>query len=70
VIIESRSSPDQSRQIKRLAIGRTFGEGQAGKPVQLLVGDGYNHFEVIETLGNPYGLLGRPILDQMQLART
>jgi hypothetical protein len=28
VIIESRSSPDQSRQIKQhLAIGRTFGEG-------------------------------------------
>jgi hypothetical protein len=28
VIIESRSSPDQSRQIKHLAIGRTFGAGQ------------------------------------------
>jgi hypothetical protein len=31
VIIESRSSPDQSRQIKHLAIGRTFGEGQAAE---------------------------------------
>src|SRR6059036_3233303 len=31
----------------------------AGKPVQLLVGVGYNHFEMPETLGNPYGLLGR-----------
>lgn len=28
VIIESKSSPAQSRQIKHLAIGRTFGEGQ------------------------------------------
>jgi len=41
----------------------------AGKPVQLLVGEGYNHFEIIETLSNPYGLLGRAVLEQMQLAR-
>jgi arylformamidase len=39
----------------------------AGKPVQLLVGEGYNHFEIVETLGNPYGLLGRAVLAQMQL---
>jgi arylformamidase len=39
----------------------------AGKPVQLLVGEGYNHFEVIETLANPYGLLGRAVLEQMNL---
>ncbi len=42
----------------------------AGKPVQLLVGEGYNHFEIIETLGNPYGLLGRAVLDQMGLTRA
>ena len=40
----------------------------AGKPVTLLVGDGYNHFEIIETLANPYGLLGRAALEQMKLA--
>jgi len=39
----------------------------AGKPVTLLVADGYNHFEIIETLGNPYGVLGRAVLAQMQL---
>jgi arylformamidase len=39
----------------------------AGKPVQLLVGDGYNHFEIPETLSNPYGLLGRAVLEQMKL---
>jgi arylformamidase len=39
----------------------------AGKPVQLLVGEGYNHFEIIETLANPYGLLGRAVLGQMNL---
>ncbi len=27
----------------------------AGKPVELLVGEGYNHFEMLETLANPYG---------------
>jgi len=40
----------------------------AGKPVQLLVGSGYNHFEMIETLANPYGLLGRAVLEQMKLS--
>jgi arylformamidase len=39
----------------------------AGKPVELLVGEGYNHFEILETLANPYGLLGRAVLQQMQL---
>lgn len=39
----------------------------AGKDVRLLVGQGYNHFEIIETLGNPYGLLGRAVLEQMEL---
>ena len=39
----------------------------AGKPVQLLVGEGYNHFEMYETLANPYGLLGRAVLEQMRL---
>jgi arylformamidase len=38
-----------------------------GKPVTLLVGEGYNHFEIRETLGNPYGLLGRAALAQMRL---
>jgi arylformamidase len=41
----------------------------AGKPVQLLVATGYNHFEIIETLGNPYGLLGRAVLEQMKLTQ-
>jgi arylformamidase len=39
----------------------------AGKPVELLVAEGYNHFEVVETLANPYGLLGRAALDLMRL---
>ena len=38
----------------------------AGKRVRLLVTN-YNHFELPETLGNPYGLLGRAALDLMGL---
>ena len=40
----------------------------AGKPVELLVGEGYNHFEMLETLNNPYGLLGRAVFKQMGLS--
>ena len=40
----------------------------AGKPVSLSVMEGYNHFEVMEQLGNPYSLFGRAALEQMRLA--
>jgi arylformamidase len=40
----------------------------AGKPVTLMVTEGYNHFEVLETLGNPYSMFGRAVLEQMKLA--
>lgn len=40
---------------------------KAGKPVRLVVGHGYNHFEMFETLANPYGILGRAVLEQMGL---
>jgi arylformamidase len=39
----------------------------ASKPANLLVAEGYNHFEILETLANPYGLLGRAALAQMGL---
>ncbi|MDB5643129.1 MAG: esterase/lipase [Hyphomicrobiales bacterium] len=41
---------------------------ESGKPARLLVGTGYNHFEILETLANPYGLLGQAALEQMGLA--
>jgi arylformamidase len=37
----------------------------AGKPATLLIGEGYNHFELLETVANPYGLLGRALLAQI-----
>ena len=39
----------------------------AGKPIELVVGTSYNHFEMGESLGNPYGPNGRAALALMQL---
>jgi arylformamidase len=38
--------------------------------VQYFVNENYNHFEMMETFANPYGLLGRAVLVQMQLRST
>jgi len=40
----------------------------AGKPAKLIVGKGYNHYETQETMGNPYGFMGRAALEMMKLA--
>jgi arylformamidase len=40
----------------------------AGKPVELIVGEGFNHFEMQETYGNPYGIAGRAALKLMGLS--
>ena len=56
-------SPEFQRQTREFAAAVTA----AGKPMQLIVAEGYNHFELPETFGNPYGLLGRAALEQMQL---
>jgi arylformamidase len=39
----------------------------AGKPVSVVVAQGYNHFEVNETLASPYGFYGRAVREQMKL---
>src|SRR5215467_637881 len=40
----------------------------AGKPVKLVVARGYNHYEVGETIGHPYAVLGRAAFEMMKLA--
>jgi arylformamidase len=40
----------------------------AGKPVELVVAESYNHFEIAESLGNPYGPNGRAALALMKLS--
>jgi arylformamidase len=56
-------SPEFQRQTREFAAAVKT----AGKPVQLIVAEGYNHFELPETFGNPYGLLGCAALEQMKL---
>jgi arylformamidase len=56
-------SPEFQRQTREFAAAVKA----AAKAVQLIVGEGYNHFELPETFGNPYGLLGRAALEQMNL---
>jgi arylformamidase len=58
-------TPEFQRQSRDFAATVTA----AGKPAELIVGAGYNHFELLETLANPYGLTGRAMLAQMQLAK-
>jgi arylformamidase len=57
-------TPEFQRQARDFAAALTA----AGKPVQLMVGQAYNHFEMLETLASPYGLLGRAVLAQMGIA--
>ena len=40
---------------------------KAGKPATLLIGEGYNHFEMTEMIGNPLSLIGSAVLEQMKL---
>ena len=57
-------TPEFQRQSREFAAA----VAAKGKPASLLVGEGYNHFEIAETLANPYGILGRAVLEQMKLA--
>jgi arylformamidase len=40
----------------------------AGKPAELVVAQHYNHFEMGESIANPYGPNGRATLALMKLA--
>jgi arylformamidase len=61
----SHESPEFQRQ------SRDFADAlrKAGKPVQLIFVEGCNHFEIAETLGNPYGAVGRAVLNQAGLIK-
>jgi arylformamidase len=59
-------TPEFQRQTREFAAALKA----AGKTVTLLVGEGYNHFEIPETMANPYGLLGRAVLELMGLGKA
>jgi arylformamidase len=60
----TQETPEFQRQNREFAAAVKA----AGKPVELIVGEGFNHFEMQETLGNPYGIAGRAALKLMNLS--
>ena len=63
VVYGTMETPEFQRQNRDFAAAVKA----AGKPVTLSVMEGYNHFEVMEALGNPYSLFGRAALEIMKL---
>jgi len=63
LVYGSLETPEFQRQSREFADALR----QAGKQVDLVLAEGYNHFEIAETLANPYGPAGRAVLAQMQL---
>jgi arylformamidase len=59
----TEETPEFQRQARDFSAALT----KAGKPHELVVGTGYNHFEIAETISNPYGLIGRRVLKMMGL---
>jgi len=55
----------ETPEFKRQSIEFAEAVANAGKPVELVVAENYNHFEIIETLANPHGILGRAALAQI-----
>lgn len=61
VAFGSYETPEFKRQSKEFANAVS----DAGKAIELIVAENYNHFEIVETLANPYGILGRAVIEQM-----
>ncbi len=59
----TQETPEFQRQARDFAAAVRA----AGKSVELIVGEGFNHFEMQETFGNPYGIAGRAALKLMNL---
>jgi arylformamidase len=57
----SLESPEFQRQAREYADAASA----SGVSVTRCLAEGYNHFEILETLANPYGLLGRLMLERM-----
>ena len=57
----SEETPEFQRQTRDFAAALRA----ANRTVEVLIGQHYNHFEIVETLGSPYGVLGRAALAQI-----
>lgn len=58
---------DETPEFQRQARDFAAALRNAGKKIELLVGEHYSHLDLPETLCNPYGLLGAAVLAQMGL---
>ncbi|MDH3421265.1 MAG: alpha/beta hydrolase [Gammaproteobacteria bacterium] len=58
-----QETPEFQRQSRDFAAAARA----AGKPVELIAADGFNHFEILSTFANPYGVVGNVALVQMGL---
>lgn len=58
----------ESPEFKRQSIEFAAAVRAVGKSADLVEARNYNHFEILETLANPYGVLGYRALRQMQAA--
>jgi len=63
VLHGTRETPEFQRQTREFAAALNA----VGKPVRLVVAENYNHYEIGETLNNPYGPFGRAALEMMRL---
>jgi arylformamidase len=63
VAYASMDTPEFQRQSIEFSVALRA----ARRPVEIVVCTNYNHFEALETLANPYGILGRAALRMMNL---
>jgi len=63
LVYGSLETPEFKRQTREFAESLK----NAGKQVKLVYAEGYNHYEIAETIANPYGFVERAILEQMGL---
>ncbi|MBT6210162.1 MAG: alpha/beta hydrolase [Woeseia sp.] len=59
----------ETPEFKRQSVEFAAIADNAGKSVKLILAEHYNHFEIIETLANPHGVLGQAVLEQMMTIR-
>jgi arylformamidase len=56
----------ETPEFKRQSHDFARAAADSGRDVELIVAENYNHVEIIESLANPYGILGRAALQQIR----
>ena len=66
LVYGSNETPEFQRQSRDFAAALE----RSGKQVELIYAEGHNHFEIAETLANPYGHVGRAVLIQLGIEKV